>query len=89
MCLFFLFKEIETFGYISQSWIDDRLVLNKSFVILQGNDLKHVWTPDIYCVNCRSQNIENGLNTKQGMMRINKSGRIYLSAGYDQSYLPY
>jgi len=73
--------ELETFGYISQSWRDDRLKLNKSFVILKGDELKHVWTPDIYCVNCRSQNFENGLNPKQGMMRITQNGSVFLSAG--------
>ena len=81
--LFIFYEEIETFGYISQTWKDDRLTLNKSVVILQSDELKHIWTPDIYCVNCRSQSLENGLNPKQGMIRINENGTIYLSAGYD------
>ncbi|XP_065064123.1 glycine receptor subunit alpha-1-like [Rhopilema esculentum] len=74
--------EFDVFGYISQTWQDPRLrALNDTPKILQGSHITHLWTPDIYCINCRSYNLENGLNTKQGMIRINRNGTVYMSSG--------
>lgn len=65
-----------------QRWNDDRLAsLNNTPVILEAKDVAYIWLPDVYCVDCRSSNLESGYNAKECMGRINKGGNVYFSTG--------
>eukprot|EP00795_Rhopilema_esculentum_P001084 gene1084-15417_t len=72
--------EFHTFGYLSQKWTDKRLArVNETPLMLQDKDASLIWLPDIYCINCRESNLDNGRNEKQGMVKIDKEGQVYFS----------
>ena len=78
----YFFKEFEAYGYLIQQWNDPRLSnATGTPLTLEGNEVGILWTPDIYCVNCRSTSLKSGRNDKQSAIRLEENGDIYYSVG--------
>ena len=77
-------QEYRVYAYFHQHWTDKRLAgkLNRTITI-KGGDIENIWVPDPYCYNARESNMMMPDEETHSNVKINSSGKITYSRGWD------
>ena len=61
---------MQAYGHIIQTWTDPQLKRKPGPMII-SKDKSLIWTPDVFCSNCRSSSIGG-----ENIIQIDSTGRV-------------
>ena len=75
-----MFQAFLVQGYVVQEWHDHRLERKDHHTVIL-KDSSTIWTPDIYCINCRTSTL-NSKDNKRVLLQVDTHGGIFYSQLY-------